>query len=155
MNRPNLKFAMRLSTLPYCLFAAAALTLTACAVTPPYTLKPDEKVASLQMITSSEVTMCRNSVFYKVPAPQDKTEARIPSGERISVGTYMQYGGYNVTYSCYPFVSFVPKEGEKYVLHNFVKGDQCFIEVAGLDGASPTGVKLEESARPRHCYKDK
>jgi hypothetical protein len=155
MNLPNMKLAMRPSHLPRYLLATAVLTLSACAVTPPYTLKPDEQVASLQMITSSEVTMCRNSAFYKVPAPQNKTDARIPSGERISLGTYMQYGGYNVTYSCYPFVSFVPKEGEKYVLHNFVKGDQCFIEVVGLDGATATGVKLEESARSRHCYKDK
>jgi predicted small lipoprotein YifL len=155
MNQPTQKSAMRKIIISKYLIAMVVAPLAACSVTPPYPLKPDEKVATLKIIAAPEATMCRNSEYYKITTPQGKTEARIPSGERVSLGTFMQYSGYNVSYSCYPFVSFIPKEGEKYVLHNFVKGDKCYVEIVGLDGATSTGVKFEESIAPRHCYKEK
>jgi hypothetical protein len=155
MNLLTWSLNMHPSIISRSLLVVFVSMLAACAVTPPYTPTPNDKLATVQLAASSEATMCRNGELYKISAPAGTSEARIPSGERISLGTFMQYSGYNVTYSCYPFLSFVPKEGGKYVLHNFVQGDKCIVELVGLDDTRSTGVIFEPSIRPRDCFKAK
>lgn len=138
-----------------CLLIGVTLLLAGCVINPPYTFTPAEKTASLTLLNMSKATMCKDSEFYSIARPEGKTDAPIPTGERISLGTFMQYSGYNVTYTCYPFLSFIPKEGEKYILHNFVRNEKCYVELVREDNSTVTGVKYEQSLGPRNCFKKK
>lgn len=133
--------------------ALALLAISGCTTLSPYVPANDEKTASLRLLSTRSVAMCRAGTLYSVSAPDGGNVVRIPVGERISVGTYMSYEGYNVSYSCYPFLSFLPKEGETYVVHNFIRGNQCFIELVREDKTKPTGVVFEPSVGRRDCFK--
>lgn len=126
-----------------------------CAISPPYPFAKDEKTASVKFLNMSGAKMCRGGEFYDLTPAEGKSVALVPVGERVSVGTYMSYGGYNVTYSCYPFLSFIPKEGETYILHNGLRSDRCFVELVREDGKVETGVSFEPSIGPRDCYAKK
>ncbi len=130
----------------------AILILGGCA-TAPYAFKPDEKTASIKLMNMGQAKFCRGGNFYGMPAVEGTNSALVPVSERISVGTYMQFQGYNVIHHCYPFLSFLPKAGEKYVLHNYIRDNKCFLELVREDGASATGVSLEPSVGPRDCFK--
>lgn len=127
--------------------------ISGCAINPPYVPAKEEKTAVVRLLGMSTLTMCKGGTFYDVSAQEAGGVAPVPAGERISVGSYMSYGGYNVTYSCYPFLSFVPKQGETYVVHSFLRGDRCFIELVREDKTKATGVTFEPSIGPRDCYK--
>lgn len=126
-----------------------------CAISPPYPFAKDEKTASMKFLNMSGAKMCRGGEFYQLAPPEGKSEALVPVGARISVGTYMSYSGYNVTYTCYPFLSFEPKEGVTYILHNGLRGDKCFVELVREDKKAETGVSFEPSIGPRDCFAKK
>ena len=129
------------------------LFIGACSVNPPYTFKPGEKTASLAMIDRTQVVMCKDSNFYNVKLAEGKKIAKIPAGERISIGAFMYYSGYQVSYSCYPFLSFIPSAGEKYIVHSAVISNKCMVELVREDNSRPTGVAFEESLGKRNCFK--
>lgn len=134
------------------LLAAVAFALTGCAFNPPYQFAADEKKASLKLYGMGTTSMCRAGKFYNL-APAENNTVSIPVGERVSLGTYMYFDSYPVTYSCHPFLSFLPKAGESYVLDNMVRNGKCFVELAREDKTKATGVVLETSVGPRDCYK--
>lgn len=129
------------------------LMLAGCISNPPYAVTKDDKTASVKLFNMSDAVMCKRDQFFSITAPEGANHAVIPAGERISLATHMQYSGYNVTYNCHPALSFVPQEGEKYVLHNYLRGGKCVIEVVREDSTTPTGVAFEDSLGPRNCAK--
>lgn len=136
--------------IPDVLLTFIFLILVGCAT--PYPFATDEKRASVKLLNMSSVTMCRGRELYRLTAAEGKSEVHVPVGERISVGTSMSYSGYNVTYSCNPFLSFLPKEGMTYILHNGLIGDKCFVELVQEDKKVETGVSFESSVGVRDCY---
>ena len=130
------------------------LTLGGCVVYPPYPFAKAEKTASLKLMNMGKPSMCKGGSFYSVAADANGY-VPVPAGERISLGTFMYFDGYMVSYSCSPYISFIPKEGEKYVMHDYIQGSKCFVEVVREDGGKATSVSFEPSLGPRDCFAKK
>jgi hypothetical protein len=127
------------------------LILGGCAT--PYPFAKDEKTASVKLMHMGDAKFCKAGNFYSMQPVEGTNAALVPAGERIDIGTYMSFHGYNVTHSCYPILSFSPIAGKSYVLHSYIRDTKCFAELVREDGASVTGISLEPSVGPRGCYK--
>ena len=132
------------------LLVLGLVLVTGCASNPPYPFTKEEKKAYLKGVNN--VAMCKDGSFYTVTTPEGAKAAPIPAGGRVSLGTYMSYSGYNVTYSCYPFLSFNPHESETYLINTFVRENKCYIELVREDQTKETGVAFEPSLGPRDCF---
>ena len=96
--------------------------------------------------------MCKDGSFYSLRAPEGTDAIPIPAGARITLGTYMSYSGYNVSYTCYPFLSFRAEAGRTYLIDNYVREKKCYVELVREDLSKESGVALESSVGPRDCY---
>lgn len=132
-----------------------SLLMTGCVVFPPYLAKPNEKTASVKLMGSVEAVFCKNSEFFSLPLEQNSDYVRVPANERITLETRLLYSGYNITYSCYPSLSFVPEEGGAYALHTYVREKKCFVELVREDNTTLTGIGIESSVDARNCFKKK
>lgn len=134
-------------------FLISLLILGGCAT--PYPFTKEEKTASIKLMNMGKAEFCKSGNFYIMPAVEGTNSALVPTGERISIGTFMSFQGYNVIHHCYPFLSFLPKAGDKYVLHNYIRDNRCFVELVREDSTKATGVSLEPSVGPRDCFAKK
>ena len=139
----------------FCPLVFVIATFGGCATNEPYVFSQGEKTASVKFLGMGRPSFCRSGKFYSFTPVENSSAVRIPVGERISVGTYMYFSGYNVSHSCYPFLSFMPKEGVTYVIDSNVRGNKCFVELVREDESKATGVGIEPSVGPRDCYKEK
>jgi hypothetical protein len=135
----------------YLLIGCASL-LSGCVTNEPYAFAEGEKAASIKFLGMGRISFCRTNQFYSFTPVENSDLVRVPVGERVSVGSFMHFSGYNVSYSCYPFLSFLPEEGKTYVIDNSIRGSKCFIEVVREDKSKATGVSLETSVGPRDCF---
>lgn len=133
------------------LISLLTLTLLGCG-SPPYKFAADEKSASLKLLHGNQITMCRDNKLYSLKARDNSNTVKVPVGKRVSVGTYMSYSGYNMTYSCMPFLSFLPEEDAKYISDSNVVNNNCYIDLVKENPNSNTGVSFEGSLSKRDCY---
>jgi len=127
------------------------LTLIGC-VNPPYNFSPNEKSASIKLLFGNTLSMCRDNKLYRLTPTDDSKTVRVPTGKRVSVGTSMSYSGYNVTYSCTPFLSFLPEENTKYITDSNIINNNCHIDLVKENPTTRTGVSLEPSVSKRDCF---
>ena len=133
------------------LVSLLTLTLFGCG-SPIYKFAPDEESASIKLLYGDQITMCRDDQLYSLKASDNSNIVKVPIGKRVSVGTYMSYSGYNVTYRCMPFLSFLPEENAKYISDSNVINNKCYIDLVKESPNSNTGVSFENSLSKRDCY---
>lgn len=132
------------------LFFPIVLLLSSCAT--PYAFAPDERYASVKLVLGDTISMCKDGKMYKLDTEMGKDVVRVPVGSRISIGTYMSYSGYNVTYTCNPFLSFSPVEGQHYITDSNVITDNCYIDIVKIDDSTKTGLAVDDTVGRRDCF---
>jgi hypothetical protein len=132
------------------LLILSLVLLAGCATNPPYRFSNDEKKALLK--SKSDVSMCKDGKFYSLTTPKGADAIPIPAGGRITLGTPMHYSGYNVSYNCYPFLSFQAQEGGTYLIDSYVREKKCYIELVREDLSKESGVAFEPSIGSRDCF---
>jgi hypothetical protein len=127
-----------------------ALLLVAGCATDSYKISKNESSAKIK--TSKHITMCKKNNYYSLSPTSDNQAYEIPANERISIGSitnYTDYSGLNL--SCFPLLSFIPKEGEMYIMDTYISGNKCYIELVREDKTKETGVVVEASIGADNC----
>jgi hypothetical protein len=84
--------------------------------------------------------------------PAEPNRARIPAGERVTVGWFMSWERlHEYREFCGAWLSFVPKAGGHYAADFGVVGPGCYAEVVQEAPERLTGVAPEPSIGPPHC----
>jgi hypothetical protein len=125
--------------------------LASCATYAPYPFAQEEKRATITFFTIGKASMCKAGKIYNFSIIDGTNFAAVPAGERITIGTFMHFPEYAVSYKCFPMQSVIPIEGEKYVLHNYIRDDKCFLEIVREDSTAETGIRNEPSIGARDC----
>lgn len=133
---------------------AAAMWLTllqGCLTT--YVPAPSESMVTVRAVGFGSPQMCKDGKYYWPPAVKDAPgNIRIPAGERITVGAHLTSEGYQVTHYCRPFLSFVPKDGQSYVLNSGMNGDgRCFTELVREEAKNSMALAVEPSVDRANC----
>jgi len=131
---------------------ALGLAASACAVQRPYVFAPGEVSATVRVIDGGDISVCKDGTMYSVTPPPKSQLVSIPASERIAVGRLLVYQAGNMSYSCYPMLSFTPRPSGAYALDAVVVGGRCVVELVREDPLSATGVSLELSVGPRDCF---
>ncbi|HEY8977755.1 MAG TPA: hypothetical protein VIN75_26310 [Burkholderiaceae bacterium] len=99
------------------LLAGAALAaFGGCNVLPVYQPAAGAKTAPVQLDQArGGKTACVAGQPYRLE-PDDKGNVNLPLGERITLQSNFSWAGGNMTYSCHPATSFVPREGQAYTM---------------------------------------
>jgi hypothetical protein len=135
---------------------AAAVSLLAfggCSTLPTYEPAATEKTVNVQLLGYGAPSMCVDGRKYRLDAKESAgaITTQIPVGQRVTLSRYMTYAGYQVTSSCNPSLSLIPKEGVGVILNTGLADGRCFIEVVREDRARDTGVALEPTVGPPAC----
>jgi hypothetical protein len=72
---------------------------------------------------------------------------KVPVGQRVTLYRNFVVSGYQVTYSCFPGMSFVPAAGLKYYADFEIRDDRCGFFVFRIKPDSRIGIALDETAR--------
>ena len=135
------------------MFGMAAV-LAACGAV-PYQPGPNEVLAPVKLVGLGSPRMCMDGKLYSLSADKSET-VKVPVGQRITLGSYMYFDGYNVSFSCMPQLSFMPQAGLSYVSNAGLRDQRCFVELVREDASRETGVAPEPSlGPPQSCAKAK
>ncbi len=124
---------------------AVSFFLTACGMQ-PYKLPSNEPTAQLNLAVNKRAWICSDGKSYTLQ-PDQSGLVTIPAGHRIVVGSSFFEQGYNVQYSCYPRVNFVPKTGETYYQDFQIEAEKCTAFIYRETNTNPAGVDFEPSMR--------
>ena len=91
------------------------------------------------------MTLCVDGSCYR--AHPSEGHLKIPAGERVALFRNFVAGGYQVTYSCYPGVSFQTQANLAYYADFEVRANRCGFWVFRLDSFSRVGIALEPTER--------
>jgi len=130
---------------------AALSVLGGCAGMPPYQPGADDVMVPIKLFGDGRPQMCKDGRNYSLATTDTSDTVKVPSGQRISLGAFMQYDGYNVIYTCRPALSFVPRPGQAYVANTGLNNNRCFIELVREDLSKDTGVAFEPSLAAASC----
>ncbi|PTU32985.1 hypothetical protein [Stenotrophobium rhamnosiphilum] len=125
--------------------AATCFLLAACGMQ-PYKLPSNEPTAQLNLAVNKRAWICADGKSYALE-PNQAGYVTIPAGHRIVVGSSFFEQGYNVQYSCYPRVNFVPKTGETYYQDFQIEAEKCTAFIYRETNTNPAGVDFEPSMR--------
>jgi hypothetical protein len=136
-----------------CLVAAAVLStlaLTACAP-PPYKARPGEATALINVEHVPNPSICTSTGKRFSLVPDKAHEAKIPAGDRLTLLSYIQMAGYNVTWSCMPAIGFKPEAGKAYYGTVETSNQKCRYEVYRAGADNRVGLDLEETITRAYC----
>lgn len=127
----------------------AALLSVACAGLPPYQAPsksdPGSAIVDFSRIPSGSI--CTNGVLYAFNNSREKEQA-VPTGGRVGISSYVMMADYQVTYSCYPGLSFKPEAGKQYLLNVEIEDQKCRLEVYEKGAPNRTGLALVPNVLP-------
>lgn len=131
------------------MLALLACVLAGCAGLPPY--KPAAGAALVDVklspnMRNDTMTLCVSGSCYR--AYPSEGHLKIPAGERVALFRNYVAGGYQVTYSCYPGVSFQTRANLAYYADFEIRADRCGFWVFRLDPSSRIGIAFEPTERP-------
>lgn len=140
-----------LKTTKYVGLAAFGMLLQGCVAT--YVPKPDETMVTVRTVGYGRPQLCKNGEFFWAPEATDVSDGvRVPAGQRLTFGSHISYSGYQVIHYCRPFLSFIPKSGQIYVMNSALDGDgKCTIELVREDASSKNGLAIEYSVDRSNC----
>lgn len=131
----------------------AALFSIGCASLPPYQApsKTDPGSAILDLSRIPSGSICTNGVLYAFNNSREK-ELAVPTGGRVGISSYVMMADYQVTYSCYPGLSFKPEAGKQYLLNVEIEDQKCRLEIYQKGAQSRTGLALVPGVLPpQYC----
>jgi len=131
----------------------AALFSIGCASLPPYQAPPktDPGAAILDLSRIPSGSICTNGVLYAFNNSREK-ELAVPTGGRIGISSYVMMADYQVTYSCYPGLSFKPEAGKQYLLNVEIEDQKCRLEIYQKGAQNRTGLALVPGVLPpQYC----
>lgn len=91
------------------------------------------------------MTLCVEGKCYTAH-PSDG-HLKVPAGERVTLFRNYVAGGYQVTYSCYPGVSFQTRADLGYYADFEIRANRCGFLVFRLDPTRRVGIAWEPSER--------
>ena len=91
------------------------------------------------------MTLCVAGSCYR--AHPSEGHLKVPAGEQVALFRNFVAGGYQVTYSCYPGVSFQTRANLAYYADFEVRANRCGFWVFRLDPSSRVGIALEPTER--------
>lgn len=128
--------------------------LIGCKILPKYDSTKDESVAYLKTVTSFDgfsTNVCVDGKKYKLSKDEETGYMTIPANRRIDISQSLTFDDYNTIYSCAPAISFVAKEGEKYITDTSIVRQQCSVVVVKEDEESEAGVAFDSSLDKAIC----
>lgn len=98
-------------------------------------------------------SICRGEKHYglETTTEDDFIVATVPAGERITIRSYLQFGGYRVISHCDVGVSVIPEPGTTLIANSGLRDNRCFIEVLSESSATDVGVASNYSVRAPEC----
>ncbi len=127
--------------------------LSACTL-PVYQPTAGETLVSVKLLANTTVQLCKDNVKYSLNQDATGQAVQVPVGGRIDLNSYMYFTGYNVSYTCFPVLSFIPQAANTYVLDTGLRDNKCYIELVKEDKSIDTGVSIDTSvAGPSGCFK--
>ena len=128
--------------------------LTGCSFLPKYDSTKDESIAYLKTATSfngSSTNVCVDGKIYELVKDKKTDYMVIPANKRIDISQRLSFDSYDTRYTCSPAISFIAKEGEKYITDTSITRRQCNVIVVKEDEESITGVTFETSLDKARC----
>jgi hypothetical protein len=87
-----------------------------CTLLPVYQPPPGATTAPIQVnLARGGKTACVGGQSYRLE-PDDKGNVNLPLGERVTLQSDFSWAGGNMTYSCHPAISFVPRADQAYTM---------------------------------------
>ena len=112
----------------------------------PYQPSANDVMVPVKYMGWGSPSMCKDGKLYNLHRAENSDAYQVPSGQLIAFGTRMHSSGYNVSYTCSPWLAFIPEAGRIYVANGgLVSQGRCFIELVREDETKETGVALEPS----------
>ena len=144
-----LNFSMTARLMAACCLLAAA----GCNTLPAYTPAPAEKTVTAKLLGYGKPFMCTQGKRYSLDVHESGgyQTTQLPVGSRVTLWRYMSYQGYQVTSSCTPMLSLIPKEGVGVIINSGLADGKCFIEAVREDVARDTGVALDPTIGGPAC----
>lgn len=132
--------------------AVLGACLQSCAVT-TYVPAPDEHMVTVRAVGIGRPQLCKDGKMYWAPEAKGVPDGvRVPTGQRLTVGAHLVSDGYQVIHYCRPFLSFVPGDGETYIMNSALGGDgKCFVELVREDPTKKSGLAIEPSVSRASC----
>lgn len=126
--------------------ACTSLLTTACA--PLYQPQDITKTVTIHSEADTHLRICKNNEWYRLKKDRSNL-VKVPYGRRISIGNnYYQsqtYGNIIESVSCFPQISFIPKQGNRYYLNFYIHEKTCKLEILRYSNKNKTGFAAEES----------
>ncbi|MDP3859910.1 MAG: hypothetical protein Q8Q73_19285 [Stagnimonas sp.] len=130
------------------LLILSALALNACGMT-PYVIPEGAPTARINLNAAGQrAWICAADGEGHTLTPDAEGYASIAAGERVVVGSSFYSQGYNVSYSCYPRVNFVPEAGGSYYQNFEIEAERCGVFIYREGADNPAGLAIEPSLRP-------
>ena len=132
-----------------------ALLLGGCKIIPTYHLPKGAEYAKVNLKdlnSNANPRLCLGDQVYQLPKDPDGY-ARVPSGERVSVGVFFFNYVYNgVSSSCMAGSSFIPHANLSYYLNFEIEAERCTALVYREGVSNRIGLGFEPSLAPsRTC----
>lgn len=126
----------------------AAASASGCANLPPYREPaPSEATATVDVSRINPGAICVAGKLYGLAA-RPGGQVVVPTDTRVALHSFLYIADYQVSYSCYPGVSFQPVPGERYLMNLEYDSKACHLEVYRKDDAAPVGLDLVPSVGP-------
>lgn len=140
-------------TTNYLALGLCGVLLQGCVTT--YVPRPDEQMVTVRAVGFGRPEMCKDGKYYYPPEVKGVPDAiSVPAGQRLTLGAHLFSDGGNVSYTCRPFLSFVPVTGQTYMMNSALEGyGRCVIELVREDPATRTGLAIEPSVARSDCAK--
>lgn len=126
-----------------------ASVLTGCVVLPSYKPAAGTSMVDVKLspnIRNDTMTLCVDGSCYR--AHPSEGHLKVPAGERVALFRNFVAGGYQVTYSCYPGVSFQTLANLTYYADFEIRANRCGFWVFRIDQSSRVGIAFEPTERP-------
>lgn len=133
-------------------FVVAGSLLAACQTFPRYQA-PLHGTAIVDVSRANVTTICTGGKGYSVAgAAGGKLAVPVDAGP-VTLYSFIYLQDYNVSYSCYPGLSFQPQAGSEYLFNIELDGQRCMPDLYRKDPANTRiGLQLEPSVeRPGAC----
>jgi len=124
------------------------LAMSGCKVLPTYRPTSGEALADVKLspnLQNDKLQMCDGGTCYQL-LPVDG-HVRVPANRRIALYKSLVASGYQVTYSCSPGVTFVPRTEVNYYADFALRAEKCQFGVYRIDAMSRVGIRFEPTVR--------
>lgn len=128
--------------------ALLVCVLAGCVGLPSYQPPVDAAMVDVKLspnMRNDTMTLCVDRTCYR--AHPSKGHLKVPAGKRVMLFRNFVAGGYQVTYSCHPGVSFQTRGDLAYYADFEIRADRCGFLVFRLDPTSRIGVAWEPTER--------